>query len=118
VVKPISLPNGRFWTKKGDAERHFGAVLAKHQVGQRVTDESDHSDLASLLELYDADLPEDAPTKAGTGVDYFEKGVDSDHPGRTTCFFVVRSDGSRVDFSLGKALASAAKLKNRKTSID
>lgn len=101
---PICLPNGRNWPKKGDAVEHFKAMLARYSDGARVTDPSDHSDLASLLQVYDSVLNPGEPTKAGTGVSHFERRKDQDHPGHTSCFFVVRTDGSSIDFSTRKAL--------------
>lgn len=105
----ITLPNGRFWSKKSDAKAHFRAILGRYTVGQRVEDALDHEDLAALLKVYDLDLPSGAPTKAGVGVAYFEKRPDMDHPGTTACFFVVRTDGSSIDFSLRHALDAASK---------
>lgn len=106
---PITLPNGRTWSKKGDALDYFKAMLGRYVVGKRVDDPSDHADLAALLEVYDAAVPAGEPTKAGGGAAYFEKRLDVDHPGHTACFFVVRKDGSSIDFSLGRALDVAAK---------
>lgn len=105
----ITLPNGRMWPKKGDAQDHFKAMLGRYSVGRRVDDPSDHADLAALLEVYDSVVPVGEPTKAGGGAAYFEKRPDADHPGHTACFFVVRKDGSTIDFSLGRALDVAAK---------
>lgn len=106
---PITLPNGRTWPKKGDAEAHFKAILSRHAIGAKVVDPSDHDDLAALLKIYDAVVPVGEPTKSGAGVVYFEKRPDVDHPGHTACFFVVRKDGSSIDFSLGRALDVATK---------
>lgn len=103
-VVPIRLPNGRSWPKKGDAVDHFKSMLARYSDGARVTNPSDHSDLASLLSVYDSVLQAGEPTKAGTGISYFERRKDQDHPGHTSCFFVVRTDGSSIDFSTRKAL--------------
>lgn len=100
----ISLPNGRTWSKKGDALDHFKAMLARYKVGERVADAADHGDLAALLSVYDSVLAPGEPTKAGSGVAYFEKNLDMDHPGNTACFFVVRTDGTRIDFSTRRAL--------------
>lgn len=100
----ISLPNGRNWTKKGDAVEHFKGMLARYSDGARVTNPSDHGDLASLLSVYDSVLQAGEPTKAGTGISHFERRKDQDHPGHTSCFFVVRTDGSSIDFSTRKAL--------------
>ena len=101
---PVSLPNGRSWPKKGDAVEHYKAILARYRDGARVVDPADHSDLASLLEVYDSVLPAGEPTKAGSGVSHFERRKDRDHPGHTSCFFVVRADGTSIDFSTRRAL--------------
>lgn len=103
-AKGISLPNGRTWSKKGDAVDHFKAMLARYRDGSRVSDATDHNDLAALLEVYDSVLAGGEPTKAGAGVSHFERRKDQDHPGHTSCFFVVRVDGTSIDFSTRRAL--------------
>jgi hypothetical protein len=107
---PITLPNDRRWSKKGDAVDHFKAMLSRYKVGDRVDDPTDHADLAALLEVYDSVLAAGEPTKAGAGVAHFEKRLDVDHPGNTACFFVVRRDGSCIDFSTRRALDVAGTL--------
>ena len=101
---PISLPNGRNWPRKGDAVDHFKAMLARYSDGARVVDSKDHSDLASLLQVYDSVLDAGRATKAGDGISHFERRKDRDHPGHTSCFFVVRTDGTSIDFSTRRAL--------------
>ncbi|TVT51903.1 MAG: DUF3223 domain-containing protein [Azoarcus sp. PHD] len=54
--------------------------------------------------VYDSVVPAGEPTKTGTGVAHFERRLDRDHPGHTSCFFVVRTDGSSIDFSTRRAL--------------
>ena len=104
----ISLPNGRTWDKKGDAIEHYKAMLARYADGQRVPNESeDFSDLKSLLQVYDAAISAGKPTKVGVGIAHFERRPDLDHPGHTSCFFVVRTDGSSIDFSTRRALDAA-----------
>lgn len=100
----ISLPNGRTWAKKGDALAHYKAMLARYRDGSRVSEPADYSDLASLLEVYDSALDAGEPTKTGVGVSHFERRKDQDHPGHTSCFFVVRTDGTSIDFSTRRAL--------------
>lgn len=106
--KPISLMTGRHWTKKGDALAHFKNMLSRYKVGESVNDPSDHADLAALISIYDSVLALSEPTKVGCGIDHFEKRLDRDHPGHTACFFVVRTDGTSIDFSTIKALDVAA----------
>jgi len=103
-IVPINLPNGQNWPKKGSAIEHFKAMLARYSDGERVVDPSDHSDLASLLEIYDSVLDAGEPTKTGVGISHFERRKDQDHPGHTSCFFVVRKDGTSIDFSTRRAL--------------
>jgi hypothetical protein len=105
---PVKLDNGRSWPQKGLASKHFSEMLGRYVVGERVLDAVDNSDLTSLLKVYDDTVMAGEATKAGRGIAYFEKGVDLDHPGNTVCFFVVRTNGTRIDFSLGRALDAAA----------
>lgn len=85
-------------------------MLARYTVGDRVYDVADHDDLAALLRVYDSVLGPGTPSKTGSGVAYFEKSLDMDHPGNTACFFVVRTDGTRIDFSTRRALDVAGAL--------
>lgn len=106
-AKPVHLANGKNWSKKGDAEKHFTEMLHRYEVGDRVTSAEDHSDLLALVTAYDNAAPEWNGAKTGLGVDHFVKDYD-DEIGRTQfnsqCFFVVRLDGTRAHFSTGKAL--------------
>jgi hypothetical protein len=79
-------------------------TLARYVDGDRVRDATDRDDLASLLAVYDAVVPAGESTKTGSGVAHFERRPDRDHPGNTSCFFVVRTDGSSIDFSTRRAL--------------
>lgn len=106
---PVQLPNGRYWAKKGDAANHFREMLGRYSVGERVQNSADHSDLSALLDVYDKTVAPGEPTKSGSGIAYFEKRLDSDHPGQTQCFFVVRTDGTSIDFSLRRALDAATR---------
>ena len=101
---PISLPNGRNWPRKGDAVDHFKAMLARYSDGARVVDSTDHSDLASLLQVYDSVLDAGNPTKAGDGISHFERRKDRHPPGHTPSSFVVPTDGSTIAFSTRRAL--------------
>lgn len=107
-AKAVRLSNGRSWPTKGDAIAHFKAMLARYRDGSRVSDPEDHGDLAALLSVYDSVLHAGQPTKAGVGVSHFERRKDQDHPGNTSCFFVVRTDGTSIDFSTRRALDVAA----------
>lgn len=105
---PVKLPNGKAWPKKGDAKEHFREMLNRYALWDQVTDTNDISDLTALLAAYDVNLPPEH-SKSGVGIDHFEKRPDQEHGGTTACFFVVRIDGTSVDFSVYKALDVAAK---------
>lgn len=83
-------------------------MLNRYTLWDQVTDADDVSDLTALLAAYDAGMsPEHS--KSGIGIDFFEKRPDEEYGGTTACFFVVRTDGTSVDFSVYKALDVAAK---------
>ena len=105
---PVVLLNGKNWSKKGDAKAHFREILNRYTVWDRVTNADDISDLVAILTVYDENLPP-AQSKIGVGIDYFEKRPDQEHEGNSACFFVVRTDGTSVDFSIHKALDATAK---------
>lgn len=107
---PVRMSNGRFWQRKGDAVQHFKEMLGRYSVGARVFSDADHGDLLTLIHIYDSVLPAGTEGKAGNGVAFFEKGVDLEYPGKTQCFFVVRLDGSRLNFSYLRAIDVAARL--------
>jgi len=58
--------------------------------------------------VYDSVLDAGRTSKAGAGVSHFERRRDQDHPGHTSCFFVVRTDGTSIDFSTRRALDVAS----------
>lgn len=105
---PITLPNGKSFKKKGEAQAYFKAMLNNYAIGAMISDSTDFNDLCALLAAYDAALPNGEPSKAGIGVSHFERRMDMDHPGHTTCFFVIRKDGTFIDFSYLKAIDAAA----------
>lgn len=101
---------GVCWSKQGDATKHFKAMLGRYQIGQIITDSLDHADLAALVSIYDHDLPAGATTKTGNGITHFTKNHAGGPGFSTTCFYVHRNDGSKLDFSYIHAIRSAAKL--------
>lgn len=105
---PVRLSNGRAWSNKKDAKAHFRELLSRYDVYDQVTNVDDISDLTALLTGYDEELSP-AQSKIGVGLDYFEKRPDQEHQGNTACFYVVRTDGTSIDFSVYKALDAAAK---------
>ena len=109
MAKPVTLSNGRSWRIQGEALTHFKLMLNRHIDQQKVTDAADHSDLLALLEDYDSQVQAPDYIKGGCGVDYFFRGKDTDHPGNTSCFFVMRTDGTQIDFSARKAIVAASR---------
>lgn len=82
----------RTFDKHGDATEYFRKILNSYAVGDRVSD--DHAaDLRALLERHD-----EVNEKIGDGVDHFEVDRGPDEYG-TQCFWIIRKDGSKVDFS-------------------
>lgn len=108
VAKPVQLSNGRRWQTQGAAKAHFKEVLNRYSDGDRVTSPADHGDLLALLEAYDASMPQSA-RKAGVGVDHFYRAREQEHNGMTSCFYVMRTDGSAIDFSYIKAVETASR---------
>jgi hypothetical protein len=92
------------FSSKAAATEHFKAMLYRHPISARIG-EPDNAELNWLLERH----PE-YPGKAGCGVDYFSV---RDAIYGTRCFEIVRTDGSRTDFSYltcldGKAPSAVA----------
>ena len=112
MAKPVVLANGRSWKTQLEAKAHFKKILGRHANGQQITDPEDHGDLMALLTKYDKASTSATQTKAGCGVRSFFKDKDLDHPGSTSCFFVERIDGTKVDFSFHRAVETASKQSN------
>lgn len=88
-AKPVTIGVRQF-PRQLDALQFFGDMLARYNVGDRVTDE-DAIDLLALLARH-----VDAVKKIGVGVDHFK--VDKDGYGGK-CFWIVRTDASQIDFT-------------------
>lgn len=88
-AKPVELATQSFETQ-GEANSFFKAMLNRYKSGDRVNEE-DSLHLAALLERHSEYI-----SKVGCGVDHFEV-ILTEHG--TQCFWVVRRDGSRTDFS-------------------
>lgn len=83
--------------KAGDATSFFSAMLNRYSVGHRVL-EDDSKDLTALLKRHD-----ERDEKIGSGIDYFEVNAAPDgYVGK--CFWIVRTDGSRIDISFQHCL--------------
>ena len=82
----------RTFSKCGDATAFFKAMLNRYKIGDRVTD-LDAEDLSAPLKRH-----EELDEKTGVGISYFK--VDAaPEPYSGRCFWIVRHNGSEVDFS-------------------
>lgn len=95
MAKRRILIGGRAFPTKKEADAYVRQVRDKYAVGARVTDVDDQEFLLDLLAMH----PE-AADKLSAGVDCFEVRDN----GSTTGFWIVRSDGSAIDFSFTKRL--------------
>jgi hypothetical protein len=75
-------------------------MLNRYAIGERVSAE-DAADLSALLARHD-----EFEGKSGTGIVGFEVNVPpADVPQFSKrCFWIVRSDGTKIDFSIGHCL--------------
>lgn len=98
--RTITLPT-RTFTKAGDATAFFKEMLNRYPVGDRVSD-ADAVELAALLTRHD-----EYDEKVGSGIAGFEVGVPpADVPQFSQqCFWIIRTDGTKIDFSIGHCLA-------------
>lgn len=98
-ARKISLKT-RSFDKAGDATAFFRAMLNQYRIGGRVSPE-DAADLSALLERHD-----ERDEKIGDGLVGFEVNFPpADVPQFSErCFWVVRSDDTKVDFSIGHCL--------------
>lgn len=88
----------RHFEKAGDATAFFRGMLNRYRIGDRVSD-VDGIDLVALLERHD-----EKDEKIGCGIEYFAvEAVPEPYSGK--CFWIVRTDGSRIDFSYPHCLA-------------
>ncbi|WDR00856.1 DCL family protein [Devosia sp. J2-20] len=101
--KPVALSNGREWKSRTDAKNHFKAMLGRYANGEIVDGEQDISDLAALLDRFDALIAEET-SKIGEGIAHFERRLNRRDGWSSPGFWVVRVDGSATDFSYVKAV--------------
>lgn len=85
----------RTFAKAGDATAFFRAMLNRYSIGDRVSD-IDALDLTALLNRH-----EEKDEKVGSGIAYFEvnKPPTDVLQYSKRCFWIIREDGSRIDFS-------------------
>ncbi|MBI3446323.1 MAG: DCL family protein [Magnetospirillum sp.] len=87
----------REFAKAGDATGFFSAMLSRYPIGSRIS-EADARDLRALLKRHDEESE-----KVGAGIDHFEVATPPDgYSGK--CFWIVRVDRSRIDFSFKHCL--------------
>lgn len=90
----------RSFDKAGEATAFFTAMLNRYGIGDRVSAD-DAIDLTALLGRHDQ-LEE----KVGTGIEGFEVNEPPEDVPQFSkrCFWVIRSDGTKIDFSIGHCL--------------
>lgn len=87
----------RTFEKAGDGTAFFSGMLNRYKIGDRVSD-ADGLDLSSLLKRHD-----EYSEKVGVGIDHYKvDGAPDGYSGK--CFWIVRTDGSSIDFSFGHCL--------------
>jgi hypothetical protein len=97
VVKRSVTIKTRTFHRAGDATIFFREMLHRYPFGQPIP-APDASDLFALLERH-----EEKEEKIGPGILRFEVGAPPDgYSGR--CFWIVRTDGTRIDFSFPHCL--------------
>lgn len=90
----------RSFDKVGDATTFFKEMLNRYAIGDRVSAE-DAADLKALVERHD-----ERDQKIGSGIAGFEVGTPPDDVPQFShrCFWIVRTDGMKIDFSIGHCL--------------
>jgi hypothetical protein len=91
MVRKITLETVAF-EKAGDATEFFRKILNNYSIGDTI-DDSNARHLEALLVRHD-----ERDEKIGVGIHHFEVDSAPDEFGGK-CFWIVRSDGSRIDFS-------------------
>jgi hypothetical protein len=92
----------RSFAKAGEATAFFAAMLNRYDIGDRVSAE-DATHLAALLARHDQ-----VGEKAGSGIAGFEVNAPPEDVPQFSkrCFWVIRSDGTKIDFSIGHCLGA------------
>ena len=89
----------RTFEKVGDATNFFRSMLNRYSIGSRIS-EDDGRDLSALLKRHD-----EMNEKIGVGIAHFEvEAAPETFSGR--CFWIVRKDGSKIDFSFTHCLSA------------
>jgi hypothetical protein len=98
-AKPVVLPS-RTFAKQGEATAFFKDMLARYTDGEFLNSD-DEDILYELLQRHP-----DANQKIGAGVRNFFRNKSPDHP--TSCFHVLRTDGSSTDFGYSACVTGRA----------
>ena len=87
----------RLFERAGDGMAFFRTMLNRYSIGD-IVPPGDGIDLSALLKRHN-----EKDEKIGVGIDHFEVGPAPDGFGGK-CFWIVRTDGSRIDFSFKHCL--------------
>lgn len=83
-----------FNTQK-EMDNHYRDIISRYEWGETLSPE-DHIDAFELLQFHP-----DKEEKIGVGLDHIEirRNTRESHGYNTKCFFIIRTDGSDIDFS-------------------
>ena len=87
----------RTFEKAGDATAFFSAMLNRYSIGE-IVNELDGLELRALLKRHD-----EQHEKVGVGIAHFEVAKAPDDY-KNQCFWIVRIDGTKIDFSFKHCL--------------
>lgn len=99
-ARPINLTTQKF-ARVGDAGTFYSAMLNGYPIGERVSDD-DAVHLDALLLRHDEETE-----KRGAGIAHFSVDPAPDYPDQR-CFWITRTDGSKIDFSYQHCLEKKA----------
>jgi hypothetical protein len=98
--KPVVLSNGKSWPTQKAAEDHFRSVLHSYRNGDVIEDREHHEDLVALVERFDeVHVVQGLAPKAGCGIDYFFRKLNTSEGYSTPSFWIHRTDGTETDVS-------------------
>jgi hypothetical protein len=87
--------NSKHFRSQKEIDNHYSNIIAKYEWGEPISAE-DHMDAIALLDFHP-----DKAEKMGCGMSHIEvrRNTHEAHGFNTKCFFVVRTDGTAIDFS-------------------
>lgn len=95
MVRKIVIETKTF-EKAGDATKFFKDILNSYNIGDKVSDQ-DALHLKALLDRHD-----EKEDKIGAGISGFEVNLppeDTPNNFSKRCFWIIRTDGTKIDFS-------------------